>query len=156
MGNDLFGGLDGLVKGLSGFMPQDDPDVKVMNAQSTLNDLREKERAIYAEVGRKALADSPGAYAEAEERLKLIQADMRDAMNALDAAQSEKEKRDKAAQLADEMRTCHQCGTYNLEGVAFCQECGAKLNRGSTCPQCGAPISPGVRFCGECGAQAVN
>ena len=31
MANDLFGGL---MKGLSGFMPQDDPDVKLMSAQS--------------------------------------------------------------------------------------------------------------------------
>lgn len=26
--------IDGLVKGLSGFLPQDDPDVKILNAQA--------------------------------------------------------------------------------------------------------------------------
>lgn len=156
MGTDLFGGLGGLMKGLSGLMPQDDPDVKVMNAQTTLSDLKEQEMVLYAEVGRAALTDSPGRYPEAEERLKLIQADIRDAMTALDSAQSEKENRDKAAQIADEIRTCPQCGAYNPEGVAFCQECGAKLSQQTTCPNCGATVAPGVRFCGVCGTKAVD
>ena len=30
MANDLFGNLGGLMRGLSGFMPQDDPGVKLM------------------------------------------------------------------------------------------------------------------------------
>ena len=49
MANDLFGGL---IKGLSGFMPQDDPDVKLMSAQSDLSDLQQQETAIYADIGR--------------------------------------------------------------------------------------------------------
>ncbi|WP_312613342.1 hypothetical protein [Oscillibacter sp.] len=47
MANDLFGGL---MKGLSGFMPQDDPDVKLMSAQSDLSDLQQQETAIYADI----------------------------------------------------------------------------------------------------------
>lgn len=31
MEDDLFGGLGGLMKGLSSFMPQDDPDAKLIN-----------------------------------------------------------------------------------------------------------------------------
>jgi len=156
MGSDMFGGLGGLMKGLSGFMPQDNPDVKIMNAQTALEELKEKETKVYADIGRKALADSPGAYAEAEERLKLIQADMRDTLSTLDAAQSEKEASDREAQRADEMRTCPQCGTYNPEGVAFCQECGAKLGRETKCPSCCATVAPGVRFCGSCGTKVMD
>ena len=43
MEQDFFGGL---MKGLSGFMPQDDPDVKIMNAQNDLNDLLKEEENI--------------------------------------------------------------------------------------------------------------
>ena len=40
--------IDGIVKGLSGFMPQDDPDVKIFNAQSELKELAGKEEKVYA------------------------------------------------------------------------------------------------------------
>ena len=43
MANDLFGGLSGLMKGLSGFMPQDDPNVMMMNAQNEVSDLMTQE-----------------------------------------------------------------------------------------------------------------
>ena len=55
--SDLFGGLSGLMKGLSGFMPQDDPDVKIMNAQNEINDLRKKETEI-RRVGRRVMAEA--------------------------------------------------------------------------------------------------
>ena len=35
--------IDGIVKGLSDFMSQDDPDVKIFNAQSELKELAGKE-----------------------------------------------------------------------------------------------------------------
>ena len=43
MAEDLFGGLGklgGLMKGLSSFMPQDDPNTKIFNAQNELNELK--------------------------------------------------------------------------------------------------------------------
>ena len=40
MGNELFGGLGGLMKGLSNLMPQDDPAVKMMNAHTQVGDLQ--------------------------------------------------------------------------------------------------------------------
>ena len=40
--------LTGIVKGLSGFMPQDDPDVKIFNAQTEVKEFSEKEEKIYA------------------------------------------------------------------------------------------------------------
>lgn len=153
MANDLFGGLSGLMKGLSGFMPQDDPDVRILNAQSDINGLEEQETALYAELGKAVLARSPGQFPEQEGRLKLIRANLAEAQAKLAAAQGEKAQKDKAQQMADAQFTCPSCGFRNPDGVKFCQECGAKLGVNLQCPSCGAAITPGVRFCGECGAR---
>lgn len=69
MTNDLFGGFGGLMKGLSGFMPQDDPKVKLMNAQSELNELKAEETEIFAQIGRNALRTYPGQFPELEGKL---------------------------------------------------------------------------------------
>lgn len=55
---DLFSGLSGLgglMKGLSSFMPQDDPNTKIFNAKNELNGLEQRELQLYAEIGRKVL-----------------------------------------------------------------------------------------------------
>ena len=44
----MAGILEGIVKGISGFMPQDDPDVKIFNAQNELKDIKETIEAAYA------------------------------------------------------------------------------------------------------------
>lgn len=44
---------------------------------------------------------------------------------------------------------CANCRTENREGMKFCEQCGAKLER--QCPNCKAKIPPGSKFCGECG-----
>ncbi len=44
---------------------------------------------------------------------------------------------------------CTSCGSDNREGVLFCENCGAKLER--ACAACGAALSPDARFCGACG-----
>ena len=152
MANDLFGGLGGLMKGLSAFMPQDDPDVKLMNAQSELNELKEKETALFAEIGRQALARDAGRFSELENKLKLIQANMNEAQAKLETAQGEKSKKEQAEQQATEQSTCPACGYRNPEGVKFCQECGTKLGA-AQCRMCGAALAPGTRFCGACGAR---
>ena len=46
---------------------------------------------------------------------------------------------------------CIGCGSPNREGVNFCENCGAKIER--ACPACGAVLSPEARFCGACGHQ---
>ncbi|HWQ58858.1 MAG TPA: zinc ribbon domain-containing protein [Clostridia bacterium] len=153
MANDLLGGLSGLMKGLSGFMPQDDPDVKILNAQSELNDLAAQETELYAQAGKAALKRYPGQFAETEDKLGLIQANRNEANAKLQAAKAEKEQKDRQQQLADAQFTCPSCGMRNPDGVKFCQECGSKLGVISACPSCGAKIAPGVRFCGECGAR---
>ncbi|HUF94338.1 MAG TPA: adenylate/guanylate cyclase domain-containing protein, partial [Candidatus Limnocylindria bacterium] len=44
---------------------------------------------------------------------------------------------------------CTACGAANRDGVKFCEECGASLER--ACPRCGARVGAGKKFCGECG-----
>ncbi|MBE9521683.1 MAG: AAA family ATPase [Proteobacteria bacterium] len=44
---------------------------------------------------------------------------------------------------------CPKCQFENPEGIKFCGECGAKLER--ICPSCNSPNPPQFKFCGECG-----
>jgi class 3 adenylate cyclase/tetratricopeptide (TPR) repeat protein len=44
---------------------------------------------------------------------------------------------------------CPKCQFENPEGVKFCGECGAKLER--LCPSCNSSSPPNFKFCGECG-----
>jgi class 3 adenylate cyclase/tetratricopeptide (TPR) repeat protein len=44
---------------------------------------------------------------------------------------------------------CPNCGSENVPGAKFCDECGATLAAG--CPNCGATNKPGAKFCKECG-----
>jgi DNA repair exonuclease SbcCD ATPase subunit len=149
----MFGGFGELMKGLSGFMPQDDPNVKLMTAQTELNDLQQRETELYAEIGRQAVAQNSGQYPELESKLRLVQANLSEAQTQLKTAQEEKEHKEQEEQRLEEQCTCTVCGYRNSEGVKFCQECGAKLGANALCPSCGAKLTPGVRFCGECGAR---
>jgi TolA-binding protein len=152
MKGDVFAGLGGLMKGLTGLMPQDDPEVKKMQAQSELNDLRTRETEIYAEIGKQALSRVRGQFPELESQLRTVQASIAEAQAKLDQVQAEAARKRQEEQVAKEQRTCPQCGHLNQEGVKFCQECGAKLGA-SKCNSCGATLAPGARFCGECGAK---
>ncbi len=154
MANDLLGGLGGLMKGLSGFMPQDDPAVKLMNAQNEVNDLKNQETEIFAEIGRQAYAQNPGAWAQSD-KLRLLQSNITSAQAKLDAAKAEQDAKEQAEKAAVAACTCPACGHENPEGTKFCQECGAKLGAAGKphCTACGAELTPGTRFCGECGAK---
>ena len=44
---------------------------------------------------------------------------------------------------------CPKCQFENPEGMKFCGDCGAKLEK--TCPKCNSSNPPGFKFCGECG-----
>ncbi len=44
---------------------------------------------------------------------------------------------------------CPKCQFDNPEGIKFCGECGAKLER--LCPRCKSSNPPNFKFCGECG-----
>jgi len=44
---------------------------------------------------------------------------------------------------------CPKCQFENPQGIKFCGECGAKLER--LCPSCNSSSPPNFKFCGECG-----
>ncbi len=44
---------------------------------------------------------------------------------------------------------CPKCQFENPEGIKFCGECGAKLEK--LCPSCSSSNPPNFKFCGECG-----
>ena len=153
MDNDFFGGLGGLMKGLSGFMPQDDPNVKIMNATTTLADLEKQMQSVYAQAGKKALESNPQGFEPERAELQGLQLQYNKAKTALEQAQAAKKAEEEAAEIAKESRTCPSCGEINPEGVKFCQECGAKLGvpAKAACSKCGFQNDPGTKFCGECG-----
>lgn len=150
--SDLFGGFGGLLKGLSGFMPQDNPDLKLLTAQSEVGELQKQELEIYVQIGKQALLRGSGQFPELENRLCLIQENLSTAQAKLQSAQSEKEASEAAARTEEERLTCSSCGNVNPDGVRSCQECGTKLGT-SKCSACNAPLPPGTRFCGGCGAR---
>ena len=150
--NDLFGGLSGLMKGLSGFMPQDDPDVKLMAAQAELNDLQKQETDLYVQIGKRALKQESGRFPELENMLQLVQTNMAQAAQKLKDAQAEKDAKEASRRAEEQAHTCPSCGNVNPDGVKFCQECGTKLGA-VKCTKCGVPLAPGTRFCGEFGAK---
>ncbi len=45
---------------------------------------------------------------------------------------------------------CPRCHASAAEAAAFCEECGARLER--ACPSCGAPAGSAAKFCRSCGA----
>ena len=144
------------MKGISGLMPQDDPDVKVLNARTDLDDLQKKELEIYAQIGKQAISQQgPAAFGELSERLRLVQSDIQAAEQKIKEAEQAKEQQEQAKKQAMAQRTCPNCGTENPEGVNFCQQCGTKLGGTAKllCPQCGAENAPDTKFCGNCGSK---
>lgn len=151
------GGLGGIVKGITNFMPQDDPGTQILKLQSEVSDLKSQETDLYTEIGRAAVEKyGLEAFGEAADRMKLIQANMAAAEVKLKEAQGVQQEKEKAEKEALAGRTCPQCGHENPEGVKFCQECGAKLGGQNLCPSCGAANPPGVKFCQECGTKLAE
>lgn len=153
MRNDIFGGLGGLVKGLSTLVPQDDPTIKMMTAHTQVSDLKKQEKDLYAEIGKMAIAQyGLESFGEVADKLKLVQSNLNMATKELDAQKAEQEAKERAAEAVAEATKCPSCGYANPEGTKFCQECGAKLGS-LKCVSCGADLPPGSRFCGECGSR---
>ena len=155
MSNDLFGGLGGLIKNFAAFMPQDDPNTKIFQLQTSINDLEKQEKEIYVQMAKKAypsLSQQP-EYSELVEELTLTQKRLDAARTELQKIQDEKAAQEQLEQENLLKRTCPNCDTVNPEGVKFCQECGSKLGGSSSlrCSHCGIDYPVGTRFCGECG-----
>ncbi|WKY44792.1 zinc ribbon domain-containing protein [Eubacteriaceae bacterium ES2] len=160
MANDLFGGLGdslgGIMKGLSGLMPQDDPNVKVFSVKAKLDGLIAEEEKIYAQIGRIAVKKyGLETFPEWQEQLGLVQKNRLATENELEQIQQEVESANREQEQKINARTCNVCGFENPEGTKFCQECGNRLGQVQKiiCPTCGVEVAPGTRFCGECGAQ---
>lgn len=152
MAGDLFSGLGGLVKGLSNFMPQNDPNVQMLSLQSEVGELKQQETEIFAEIGKLAVERyGLSSFGDCADRLMLVQKNLA----AANAKLSELNSAQQAESAAKAAFTCPQCGTENPEGTKFCNECGAKLPGTSKtfCVSCGAELAPGIRFCGACGAK---
>lgn len=145
----IFGG--GLGKALSGFMPKDAPETKLFKASTDLADLQKQEEELFAEIGRQAFEQNPGAWPQGN-KIRLLQSNIAETQRMLDEAKRVQEEADAAKNAADAVGRCPSCGYKNPEGIKFCQECGGKLGA-SFCVSCGAQLAPGTRFCGECGAR---
>lgn len=161
--------INGLVKGLSSFMPQDDPDVKIFNAQNELRELAGKEEKAYARLGRQVYETDGGeSYPEIKAELDLLAANRQAAEERLKAAREEKaareraEEEERARREAEEAaHSCPNCGACNPEGTNFCQECGTRLAQPVQqapaakrfCPNCGTEVTAGQRFCSGCGTK---
>lgn len=161
--------LTGIVKGLSGFMPQDDPDVKIFNAQTEIKEFSEKEEKIYARLGRQVYeTDGGDNHPEIKAELDLLVANKQAAESRLQAARDEKAARERAEaeerarrEAEEQAHSCPNCGAYNPEGTNFCQECGNRLTQpvqqaSATkrfCPNCGTEVIAGHRFCSGCGTK---
>ena len=71
--SELFGSLGGLMKGLSNFMPQDDPNTQLFKLQAEVTDLKKKENDLYARLGRAAEAQyGLDGFSELAEQLRLV------------------------------------------------------------------------------------
>ena len=147
--------LTGIVKGLSGFMLQDDPDVKIFNAQTEMKEFSEREGKIYARLGRQVYETDGGEnYPEIRAELDLS----RRRKAALERAEAEERARREAE---EQEHSCPNCGAYNPEGTNFCQECGTRLTQPVQqapaakrfCPNCGTEVIAGHRFCSGCGTK---
>ncbi|MCL2782131.1 MAG: zinc ribbon domain-containing protein [Actinomycetia bacterium] len=161
MTGDLFsglgnlGGLGGLLGGLAkSAVPKDTPEGQLLNAQSTLDDLRRQESDLLLEIGRQAYAQNPSAWPQ-DPRLKLIAQNIAAAQATLDQAHNAQQAAQAAKAAEDARGRCPSCGNKNPDGVKFCQECGASLATAGPrhCTKCGAPLAPDARFCGECGGR---
>lgn len=49
------------------------------------------------------------------------------------------------------MAFCRNCGTKLEDGSKFCSECGKEITQANVCPHCGASIGGGDVFCQSCG-----
>ena len=92
-------------------------------------------------------------FGELADQLRLVQSELAENQQKLNAAKAEAEAREQAAQQAAQSRTCPQCGWENPEGTKFCQECGTQMSQPSFCPNCGQQNPSGTRFCGGCGTK---
>ena len=142
------------MKGLSNFMPQDDPKTQLFKLQSEVSDLKKQETELFTEIGKKAIEQyGLEAFGDTANRMNLIRANLAAAEQKLAEAQGIAKEKEAAEKAALAGRTCSQCGCENPEGTKFCQDCGSKLGAANHCPACGAENPANVKFCQQCGGK---
>jgi len=159
----MAGILDGIVNGLAKFAPQDEPDVKIFNAQNELKEIAEKEKEVYAVLGRKLYSENgKETYPETALQIEALAANKKAVEEKIEQYKAEKEAKEEAERIKAEQQanlTCPNCGAVNAEGCKFCSGCGTKLNVSTEepkkrfCTSCGAEIADGMKFCTACGAR---
>jgi ribosomal protein L40E len=154
MKDNLFGGLGNILGGIAkSVVPKDTPEGKLLNAQSDLSDLKNKEAELLQAIGKKAYEQNPTAWEE-DSQLKLVRQSMADAQKLLDEAQTSMKNAEAEKEALEASLTCPNCSYYNPEGTKFCQQCGSKLGITKVfCTSCNAELAPGTSFCGTCGAK---
>ena len=148
MENDIFGGL---FKGLSNFMPPDDPATKVFSATNALSGLQQQEEQVYVKLGKRVLPtiSDCAEYADLMAELHVVQNKLAEAKAALQAAQTAQQAAEQ--ELSDFI--CPSCEENNPVGTKFCQNCGTRLVGELICQGCKTKNKVGTRFCAECGTK---
>jgi len=162
----MAGFLDGLVKGLASFAPKDDPDVKMYKIQNELKEIKEKEEAIFARLGRRLYEENgKEAYPDEAVQLDALAANRAEAEANIAQMKEEKAAREKAEaearaakEAAEAERTCPECGRVNPEGCKFCGDCGTRIPEKVEvsprfCTECGEQVAAGMKFCSSCGTR---
>lgn len=125
----MAGILEGIVKGISGFMPQDDPDVKIFNAQNELKDIKEKIEAAYARLGRQVFkTDGVELYPELKAELERLNLEKSAAVEQVQKAKEKVAAEEAARHDAEDVACiCPNCGTVVALENYFCGSCGTKM-----------------------------
>lgn len=152
MNQDIFSGL---LKGFGAFLPQDDPEVKLMNLQSQLSDAKQALQNSYAALGLALLPtiEKDERYKKELDLIAVYKHQVATLQTQLDDFMREKQEREQIAQSQARASYCQACGSANEAGAKFCQDCGKKLGGLLTCSRCGKENPLDTRFCSECGTR---
>ena len=111
--------LEELTKGIASVVGDSDPDAKIINAQSLVDELKKEEEKLFAVIGRKAIeVDGDEKFGEDAVKLRLKQKEIIDAEEKVRIAKEEKE----ASNKEQTGNTCPGCGievAQNISEVNF-------------------------------------
>ena len=151
--------LGGMMSGLagSGLVPQNNPDGKLLTAQSEMFKLKKQEVELLLEVGRQAYEQNPSAFPQ-DEKLKIIQASMAEAQAEIDKANQEKEQAQQEQQeespAGDKPRSTptkedidaayiKAASAFDTPDTRICKKCETRIRdlKMTVCFYCGEPLT---------------